>query len=68
MKEWFEDFDLKRAKKFVLTGDTDHLWSAFIWSQTKKDDYWLDLTDKPKAGKKARKRVLNMIIEYVGSQ
>jgi hypothetical protein len=51
MKEWFEGFDLKDAKKFVLTGDTELLWNAFIWNCTKEgEDYWHYLTGKPRAG------------------
>lgn len=66
MKEWMELFNLEDAKRVVL-GDKDYLMTAFCWEDTKQGEvYWFEIYKGVKPfNKKARKRVLNMIIEYV---
>jgi hypothetical protein len=63
--KWIREFDPKYAAACVLTGQTEHLWKAFLWSATSEGvKYWGRIVDEAVIPQEARDRIEEMLREY----
>lgn len=63
--KWIREFAPKYAAACVLTGQTKHLWKAFLWYDTPEgSEYWGRIVDEATIPQEARDRIEEMLREY----
>lgn len=64
--KWIREFDPRYAAACVLTGQTEHLWKAFLWYDTPEGvEYWGRIAVfEESIPQEARDRIEEMLREY----